>query len=43
MIDDKNIGLSASKIATTRTNLSMKKFHDNVIKFSTVDVDDMFL
>ena len=43
MVEDMNIGLSASKIATTLTNLNMKKFHENVIKFSTIDVDDMFL
>lgn len=43
MIGDRSIGLSASKIGNTLTNLNMKKFHDNVVKFSKIDINDMFL
>jgi hypothetical protein len=43
MVDDMNIGLSASKIATTLTNLNMKKFHDNVIHFKKIDPEDMLM
>lgn len=43
MVDDKNIGLSASKIGNALTNLNMKKFHDNVVHFAQIDVDDMFM
>lgn len=43
MINDRNIGLSASKIGNSITNLNMKKFHDNVIHFKGIDIDDMFM
>jgi len=42
-IQSKSIGLSASKIGTTLGRLNMKKFHDNVIHFSNIDVNDMFI
>lgn len=43
MRGDKYIGLLASKIATTLSQLSMKKFHDNTIKTAQFDVNDMLL
>lgn len=42
-IDNKNIGLSASKVGTSLTNLGMKKFHNNVLKYRQIDPDDMLL
>lgn len=43
MLDNMNIGLSASKVGTSLTNLGMKKFHNNVLKFHTLDPDDMLI
>ena len=43
MIGSDAIGLSASKIGNTLSNLNMKKFHDNTIKLSPIDIDDMFI
>lgn len=42
-IDNRNIGLSASKVGTTLTNLGMKKFHDNVIKYKLIDPEDLLI
>ena len=39
----KFIGLDSNKIGTTLTNLNMKKFHDNVIRFSELDIKDLFI
>lgn len=41
--NNKFIGLDASKVATTLTNLNMKKFHNNVIKTVDIDPDDLLL
>lgn len=38
---NKFIGLDTSKVATTLTNLNMKKFHDNTIKLERVDTNDL--
>lgn len=38
-----SIGMSASKIATTLTNLNMKKFHNNVIKYKRIDSKNMLI
>ena len=43
MINNKAIGLSASRIGNALTNLNMKKFHDNVVKFSEVDIEDLLM
>ena len=43
MLDNMNIGLSASKVGTSLTNLGMKKFHNNVLKFHTLDPNDMLI
>ena len=43
MVDNKAIGLSASRIGNALSKLNMKKFHDNVIKFTDVDVDDLLM
>lgn len=43
MVDNKAIGLSASRIGNALTKLNMKKFHDNVIKFTDVDIDDLLM
>ena len=39
----KNVGLTASKVATTLTNLNMKKFHENLVKTTQIDVNDMLI
>ena len=39
----KFIGLETSKIATTLTNLNMKKFHDNTIKNVKFDMKDLLM
>ena len=39
----KAIGLTATKVATTCTNLNMKKFHENLIKTREIELDDIFL
>ena len=41
--DKTNIGLATSKIATTITQLNLQKFHQNLVKTQTIDVDDMLL
>ena len=43
MLDNKAIGLSASRIGNALTKYNMKKFHDNVIKFTEVDLDDILI
>lgn len=37
------IGMAASKAATTLTNLNMKKFHNNVIKYKRIDSKKMLI
>lgn len=41
--NNKFIGLDASKVATTLTNLNMKKFHNNVIKTNQLNPDEILL
>jgi hypothetical protein len=41
--ENTNIGLSASKIGNALSRMNMKKFHDNVVHFSEIDVNDMFI
>lgn len=41
--NNKFIGLDTNKIATTLTNLNMKKFHDNTIKTTLIDTNDIFI
>nr|DAK39019.1 MAG TPA: RNA polymerase I subunit [Caudoviricetes sp.] len=43
MFGNLNIGLSASKAGTTLTNLGMKKFHNNVIKYKTLNPSEMLI
>ena len=38
-----NVGLSSSKIATTLTNLNMKKFHDNTVVTIKLDLDNLLI
>lgn len=40
---NKFIGLDASKIATTLTNLNMKKFHDNVIRTTSLNPKELLM
>ena len=42
-IENYAIGMAASKIATTLTNLNMKKFHNNVIKYKRIDSKKMLI
>ena len=43
MINNRKIGLTTSKVATTLTRLNMKKFHENLIISKKIDPDSMFL
>lgn len=36
-----NIGLTAARVSSTLTNLSMKKFHDTTTKIQTISLDDI--
>lgn len=36
----KNVGLTASKVATVLTNLNMKKFHDSTIRYHKIDAEN---
>lgn len=38
-----NIGLSASKIASTITQLNLQKFHENLVKTQQINIDDMLI
>lgn len=38
-----NIGLTATRCATTLTNLNMKKFHENLVQYIQIDPDDMLI
>lgn len=40
-MDKLNIGLSTSRIATTLTNLNMKKFHNSQIKIKKININDI--
>lgn len=42
-IGKKNIGLAGPRVATTCTRLNMKKFHENIIKSTMIDPEDMFI
>ena len=37
-----NIGLVSGKMAGQLSNLNLQKFHDNVVKMVTLDVDKMY-
>lgn len=39
----KFLGLETSKIATTLTNLNMKKFHDSTIRLNKLDPEDLLI
>lgn len=41
--DSKFIGLDSNKIATTLTNLNMKKFHDSTLRFSKINPRDAII
>lgn len=41
--DSKFVGLDTNKIATTLTNLNMKKFHDSTLRFKTIDIEDILV
>lgn len=41
--DSKFIGLDSNKIATTLTNLNMKKFHDSTLRFSRINPRDAII
>lgn len=41
--DSKFIGLDSNKIATTLTNLNMKKFHDATLRFNQIDSNDILM
>lgn len=43
MLNNETMGLSASRIGNSLTNLNMKKFHDNTIKFSDIDLNDIII
>ena len=43
LINKKFIGLVATKVGTTCTNLNMKKFHSNLIKIQQLDLNDILL
>ena len=38
-----NIGLASGKLAGTLSNLNLQKFHDNVVRLHTINVDDMLM
>ena len=42
-VDNKFIGLDTNKIATTLTNLNMKKFHDSTLRFYKIKPDGMLI
>lgn len=39
----RNIGLASGKLAGTLSNLNLQKFHDNVVRLHTIDVNDMLI
>ena len=39
----KFVGLNSNKVATTLTNLNMKKFHDSTLRFKKIDITNIFL
>ena len=39
----RNIGLTATRVATTLTNLNMKKFHENLIKYKQINPDEILI
>lgn len=43
ILGKEHIGLLAAKVATTCTDLNMKKFHENLIKLYDIDLDDMLI
>ncbi len=42
-LGDVNVGLQCSKIATTLTQLGMKKFHVSNISTTKIDIDDLLI
>ena len=43
LINKKFIGLVATKVGTTCTNLNMKKFHSNLVKIQQINLNDILL
>ena len=43
LINKKFIGLVATKVGTTCTNLNMKKFHSNLVKIQQLDLNDILI
>lgn len=39
----KNVGLVASKVATSCTQLNLQKFHENLVKIQQLDVNDLLI
>ena len=39
----KFVGLDSNKIATTLTNLNMKKFHDSTLRFTQIDPEEILI
>ena len=39
----KFVGLNSNKVATTLTNLNMKKFHDSTLRFKKIDPNGILL
>lgn len=42
-LDIDNVGLTASRVANTLTNLGMKKFHDSTIHSTKINIDDILI
>lgn len=43
LVEKPNIGLTTSKVATTLTQLSLQKFHQNLVKTHEIDLDSLFI
>ena len=43
ILGKKNIGLTCSKMATTLTQLSLQKFHKNLVTSQKIDLDDLLV
>lgn len=39
----KNIGLNASRIASSLSQLNLQKFHENLVKTQQIDINDMLI
>ena len=38
-----NVGLSASRVASTCTQMNLQKFHENLVKIKPLDVDNLLI